>query len=129
MILLCFSIGKLCCYEFFTEVAYLRRNLGTEVIYDVSKHEVFKGKLKECHYVLDDKFGFFSLRIHIDGEKSLLHNTSATFKTPTPAGLSANLTVCEARKIKPAVIPVPDQRPENGGENTETGEKMSGEQN
>ncbi len=96
---LCFSLGKLCCYEFFTDVSLYRSNPNMEVVYTVDDLEQYKGKLTECRYVFNDKFGFFSLRISIEGERTL-KGDSICFTSP--GSISTSLSVSETRRIKRA---------------------------
>jgi hypothetical protein len=56
-------------FELFTDIANLRSCIGKEVVYRCDQFTEYKGVLTTCRYELNDKFGFFCLRIGIKGEK------------------------------------------------------------
>lgn len=96
MVLSVFSLGKLICYECFTDVSNLRKHLGKRVIYQIDRHQQIDGILLGCKYQFNDKFGFFDIRINITG----------TLKTALPketfynnSQISISIDVFDVKKI------------------------------
>ena len=106
IVLLLISIGKLLCFELLTNVSDLRKHVGQKVIYDEGNSMTYEGVLKECRYEINDKLGFFSLRVTIDGTKNI-----STFKSP--AGISTSLSAFDVKKIKLMSLPVDHSTHEN----------------
>jgi hypothetical protein len=90
-------VGKLVCYEYFTNISELRKNINKRVVYDIDNRTKIEGTLTKCHYKLNDSIGFFDVRVSIEGVKKTI-SVSNTFEEKL--GISRSLGVIDIRKIK-----------------------------
>ena len=71
------SVEKYVHYAYFTNANELRQSVGKQVLYVQPRPfgtEEYRGTLLECFYKVEDKWGFFSLRVHIQGDSVLKDN-------------------------------------------------------
>ena len=61
------SVGKLICYETYGGAQKLRELVGKEVALDLDGR-TWRGTLKEARYRLNDKVGWFDLKVTVEGE-------------------------------------------------------------
>jgi hypothetical protein len=97
VILLITTLGKWLCYEYFTGVSDLRKNLGKRVVYNVDDKTQIEGILSECKYKFNDCFGFFDISITITGIKKI-DVPYQVFETKVQ--YTCSLSVVDIKKIK-----------------------------
>ena len=93
--LLLVTLGKYFCYEFFTDVPTLRKHIGRVVVYQKNSGFEIQGVLKECKYEINDKIGFFSLRITIEGHEQFSFDPALNRKVE----VSESFSVFDVKKV------------------------------
>jgi len=97
LVLMLPTVGKYLCFEFLTDVPALRNHIGKDVVYLKGDGPPIEGVLKKCRYELNDKFGWFSLRVEIEGRRQQL-NFDQTPSTYTAGSFS--FSVFDVKKIE-----------------------------
>ena len=106
------SLGKYIYYTGFTNVNELRESVGKQVLYKGEKlvyrdgrfvndpHGELHGTLTECFYKIDDKWGFFSLRVNVEGTQNVINDGDGNvISMEGGGGISTLLEPWEINKI------------------------------